>query len=59
MGRSAEAPGLFSPVTSLKGVGPKKAACFSRLGIEKISDVLELYPREYEDMRNKKTICLI
>ncbi|MBR5731624.1 MAG: DEAD/DEAH box helicase, partial [Firmicutes bacterium] len=57
MGRSAEAPGLFSPVTSLKGVGPKKAACFSRLGIEKISDVLELYPREYEDMRNKKTIC--
>ena len=27
-----------------------------RLGIERLSDVLELYPREYEDLRNKKMI---
>ena len=27
-----------------------------RLGIEKVADVLELYPREYEDLRNKKQI---
>ena len=56
MAGKTEAPGLFSPVTSLKGVGPKKAECFSRLGIERIADVLELYPREYEDLRSKKTI---
>ena len=48
--------GLYSPVTDLKGVGPKKAEAFLRLGIEKIADVLELYPREYEDLRNKKRI---
>ncbi len=56
MAGKTEAPGLFSPVTSLKGVGPKKAECFSRLGIERIADILELYPREYEDLRSKKTI---
>ena len=28
-----------------------------RLGIDRIADVLELYPREYEDMRKKKRIC--
>ena len=30
-----------------------------RLGIEKVADVLDLYPREYEDLRNKKQICLL
>ena len=48
--------GLYSPVTDVKGVGPKKAEAFLRLGIENLSDVLELYPREYEDLRNRKRI---
>ena len=47
---------LNSPVSDLKGIGPKKAECFARLGIERLSDMLELYPREYEDLRNKKKI---
>ena len=47
---------LSSPVSDIRGIGPKKAEAFGRLGIEKLSDILELYPREYEDLRNRKKI---
>ena len=33
----------------LKGVGPKKAQAFKRLGIENIYDLITYYPRRYED----------
>lgn len=38
-----------SDVRFLKGVGDKKAAVLSKLGIKKVRDVLEFYPRAYED----------
>ena len=33
----------------LKGVGPKKAELLNKLGIYRIKDLLEYYPRNYED----------
>lgn len=43
---------LQEPVTTLKGVGPKKEAALKRLGIETIGDFLTLLPREYQDRRS-------
>lgn len=36
-------------LTDLKGVGPKRAALFSELGIRTPEDLLTFYPREYLD----------
>ncbi len=47
---------LKSAITDIKGFGPKKAEAFERLGIFCIEDALKYYPREYEDLRNKKCI---
>ncbi|MCR5743587.1 MAG: ATP-dependent DNA helicase RecG [Lachnospiraceae bacterium] len=38
---------LTDSLTSLKGVGPKTAANYAKLGILTIRDLLEYYPREY------------
>lgn len=43
---------LRDSLTSIKGVGPKKAECFSRLGIETLEDLVFTFPRIYEDRRN-------
>jgi ATP-dependent DNA helicase RecG len=40
---------LATPVQFLKGVGPKKAELFKRLGIETLLDLLYLLPREHVD----------
>ncbi len=48
---------LESNITEIKGIGPKKAEAFGRLGIFCIGDFLRNYPREYEDMRNVKLIA--
>ncbi|MBP3812895.1 MAG: DNA helicase RecG, partial [Acidaminococcaceae bacterium] len=46
------------PVTSLKGIGSKRAEAFSRLGIETIGDLLNFYPRldSYIDYSHLATI---
>lgn len=48
---------LRSPITDIKGFGPKKAESFARLGIFCIEDLLRYFPRDYEDLRNKKSIA--
>jgi ATP-dependent DNA helicase RecG len=40
---------LLSPIQYLKGIGPKRAAKFSKLGINSIEDLLYYFPRRYED----------
>jgi ATP-dependent DNA helicase RecG len=40
---------LATPVQFLKGVGPKKAELFKRLGVETLLDLLYLLPREHVD----------
>ncbi len=39
------------PVTSLPGVGPKRAESLSKLGIHTLGDLLGHFPRRYEDRR--------
>lgn len=41
---------LDAPVTSLDGVGSKRAASLGNRGIHTVSDLLETYPRRYVDM---------
>jgi len=40
------------PITSLKGCGPKKAEALKKLNIEKLEDLIYLFPRTYEDRRH-------
>jgi ATP-dependent DNA helicase RecG len=42
---------LDSSVQYIKGVGPKKAAALARMGIFTARDLLNYYPREYDDRR--------
>jgi len=42
-------PPHFIPIRYIKGVGPKKAHLFEKLGIENISDLFYYLPRRYED----------
>ena len=45
-------PNLQTPVQYLKGVGPKRAACLNRIGVETVGDLLYLIPRYYIDRTN-------
>ncbi len=40
---------LSSPLTELKGVGETLAAKFALLGVKTVGDLLDYYPRRYED----------
>lgn len=45
------------PITILKGIGPKKAQDYLRLGIETVGDIIEFYPRSYEISTGFTKIC--
>lgn len=45
-----------TPVSSLNGIGEKRAALFARLGIKSVGDLINFYPRTYEDWSNIKHI---
>jgi len=40
---------LDTPLTELKGVGPAVAAKFAQLGLKTIADLIDYYPRRYDD----------
>lgn len=40
---------LKSNIRYLKGVGPKRSVYFSDLGIETVGDIIQHFPRDYED----------
>ncbi|MBR2559848.1 MAG: ATP-dependent DNA helicase RecG [Firmicutes bacterium] len=42
---------LKTEVSELKGIGPKKARAFRDAGIVTLSDLMEFFPRRYEDRR--------
>lgn len=46
-----------TPVQYVKGVGPKLALMLKKKGIETIRDLLEFYPRAYEDRRAARSIA--
>ncbi len=41
--------GLLTPIQYLKGIGPKRAAQFERIGVRTVRDLLYLVPRKYID----------
>lgn len=48
--------GIHEHITSLQGVGPKKAKALEKLKIRTIGDFLSYYPREYQDRSHCKPI---
>lgn len=48
---------LKDSILSLKGVGPQVATKFNKLGIHTVQDLIEHYPKEYEDRRKITPIC--
>jgi ATP-dependent DNA helicase RecG len=51
MGQTSEHAGSEQPVQYLKGVGPRRAADLSRLGIETLGDLVTYFPRDWHDRR--------
>lgn len=47
---------LATPITSLKGVGPRVAEKLARLDIKTVSDLLYILPHRYEDRREFRRI---
>ncbi len=47
---------ISTDIRYLKGVGEKRAELFSKLGINSVGDILEYYPRMYEDWSKVKKI---
>src|SRR6056297_865624 len=50
---------LDDSVQFIKGVGPRRAKVFARLGINTVKDLLFYFPRDYDDRRNIKKIKYI
>jgi len=55
----ASGGGLSDPVQYLKGVGPKRAGLFEKLGVHTIGDLLFHYPIRYEDRSQVKKIAQV
>ncbi|MGZ3775633.1 MAG: ATP-dependent DNA helicase RecG [Pseudobdellovibrionaceae bacterium] len=50
---------LDTSIQYLKGVGPKLGDLFSRKGLKTVKDLLEFYPRAYEDQRAARNIATL
>lgn len=50
---------LNQPVTAIKGIGEELAKKYRILGIETVGQLLEYYPRRYDDFSNVETIANI
>lgn len=44
-------------ITYLKGVGPKRAELYKKLGVDTVEQLIELYPRDYVDFTCPKKIA--
>lgn len=47
---------LKEPITRIKGIGPKRAQAFERLGVHTLEDMLYLFPRRHDDYSQLKPI---
>lgn len=48
---------IYDDIKELKGIGPKKAEAYNKLGIYKVGDFLEYFPRTWEDRSHLTKIC--
>ena len=46
-------------IEELKGIGKSRAASFRKLGVERLRDLLDFFPRAYEDRRFVQRISLL
>ena len=46
-------------LSALRGIGPKKAEAFRKLGVTTLRDLLTLFPRRYEDRSQFRPIALV
>jgi len=53
---SAESFDLRSPIQYLKGVGTQRAEILKRIGIHRAADLLFYFPRDYQDMTERREI---
>ncbi len=44
-------------ITYLKGVGPKRAELYKKIGVETVEQLIELYPRDYVDFTDLKPVA--
>ena len=49
---------LNDKITTIKGIGEKKAQAFGRLGVFSLYDLISFFPRRYEDRSLFKPIAL-
>ncbi len=54
--KRATPAGLSAPITSLRGIGPRTAQLFEKLGLDTIRDALYFFPRRYVDYSLLKPI---
>ncbi|MBO8160802.1 MAG: ATP-dependent DNA helicase RecG [Thermosipho sp. (in: Bacteria)] len=57
--RKDELKPLDTPVKYIKGVGPKRSQKLKKLGIETLENLLNYFPRDYEDRRKLIPISLL
>lgn len=57
--RTSSSFGIEAPVTVIRGIGDKQAENLSRLGIYKIKDLLNFFPRRFDDFSKLKTINML
>ena len=53
---STESLDIRSSVQYLKGVGTQQAEILNRIGIRRASDLLFYFPRDYQDMTERREI---
>jgi ATP-dependent DNA helicase RecG len=53
----ASADPMLTPVEWLKGVGPPRAQLLRRMGLATVRDLLFLFPRDYQDLTDRRQIA--
>ncbi len=48
---------MTEPITSLKGIGPKSKLYYEKLGITTMFDIINYYPKKYEQNRGVSNLC--
>ena len=48
---------LHTPLTNVRGVGPKTGQTLSAAGLATVEDMLNFYPRTYEDYENVENVA--
>ncbi|MBR0277842.1 MAG: ATP-dependent DNA helicase RecG [Clostridia bacterium] len=48
---------IYNGINSIKSIGPAREKLFNKIGVFTVEDMLNYYPRDYEDRSKVKKIC--